>query len=492
MATQSNFPPEPTVPCPPRFWWLKRIAVAVTIALLGLIALRLWWGHAAAVRVRALVDAAHARGAPILPADFAPEPLAENENAAATLALAAASIVTDANFDAIAQTWNGGPFTPPELAQVDAIAAKNQRALQLARLARSQPRADWGLQICSPAISIRLPHLSSQRQLARLQEWIAQRDHERGRDGDALGHVRDLLREADAIDQGPQCVVTHLTALALVGLTTDLVEQIASDLHVAKGGPASSRSGAAAPEQIRAVIQGLIDERSLRTAGFRSWQGERMMVLDSGEHGPELLYAMRLLPRGSLRFELWLIRPAFLLDGIRLAGIRSQIAHAASRPNWPQAAAGLPQKPGNIDSSGLGQLAHPLDRVMSMTADRALRTHFQMLAERRAAAIELALCLYRLHHNGLLPAKLPALVPDYLPSLPADPMAGDGHGFCYHSATHPPVIYSVGENGVDDGGTRLPDGTPQGFRWNLPDAVFPLEPIPPSTQPSSAETQDDQ
>ena len=55
--------------------------------------------------------------------------------------------------------------------------------------------------------------------------------------------------------------------------------------------------------------------------------------------------------------------------------------------------------------------------------DRAIQTHFKLLTDRRAAAIELALRLYRLDHWGHLPAALQELVPQYLPYVPFDPMA---------------------------------------------------------------------
>jgi hypothetical protein len=58
---------EPTFPFPPRFRWLKRGTILVLLVIGGLVLLRLWWGHIATVRTRELVEAAHARGEPILP-----------------------------------------------------------------------------------------------------------------------------------------------------------------------------------------------------------------------------------------------------------------------------------------------------------------------------------------------------------------------------------------------------------------------------------------
>ena len=77
---------------------------------------------------------------------------------------------------------------------------------------------------------------------------------------------------------------------------------------------------------------------------------------------------------------------------------------------------------------------------------------------------------------GNLPETLQALVPDYLPAVPRDPF--DGQPFRY--STERRIIYSVGEDLTDDGGTR---GYEQGRRQRQKDLVFDLfthEPEPQS------------
>jgi len=78
--------------------------------------------------------------------------------------------------------------------------------------------------------------------------------------------------------------------------------------------------------------------------------------------------------------------------------------------------------------------------------------------------------------TGHLPETLQALVPDYLPVVPRDPF--DGQPFRY--STERRIIYSVGEDLTDDGGTR---GYEQGRRQRQKDLVFDLfthEPEPQS------------
>ena len=75
---------EPTVePIPPRYWWLKRIALAAGFLFVALFALRLWWGWEANRRLQAEIDKIIAKGEPIYPEDFDPkEDIPDDQNAA--------------------------------------------------------------------------------------------------------------------------------------------------------------------------------------------------------------------------------------------------------------------------------------------------------------------------------------------------------------------------------------------------------------------------
>ncbi|HRT28882.1 MAG TPA: hypothetical protein P5527_03720, partial [Kiritimatiellia bacterium] len=118
---------------------------------------------------------------------------------------------------------------------------------------------------------------------------------------------------------------------------------------------------------------------------------------------------------------------------------------------------------------------------------RIWRYQRKMLADkvRRACGDECKLSAVRLllacrayeETTGHLPETLEALVPDYLSAVPRDPF--DGQPFRY--STERRIIYSVGEDLTDDGGTR---GYEQGRRQRQKDLVFDLfthEPEPPNS-----------
>jgi hypothetical protein len=76
--------------------------------------------------------------------------------------------------------------------------------------------------------------------------------------------------------------------------------------------------------------------------------------------------------------------------------------------------------------------------------------------------------------NGTAPADLAALVPEFLPAVPPDLMDGrplryrlePGHGY---------TLYSVGEDGQDDGGSMVPSSGNSDYRpvWDGKDLVWP-------------------
>ena len=92
-----------------------------------------------------------------------------------------------------------------------------------------------------------------------------------------------------------------------------------------------------------------------------------------------------------------------------------------------------------------------------------LQSEFEVLARRRLAALALAVALYRADHDGRHPESLEALVPEYIPAVPEDPMAFKAAPIQYRVAPEP-IVWSTGRNGTDDGGKEVTDQTPPAQR----------------------------
>src|SRR5438552_2073671 len=135
-------------PDPPRYWWLKRLAVAYVLLAAGTVALRYPWYRAARGRVGGQVAAWRAAGQPVLAGDCASARVADSENGAVLLRAAAQSInailYTDEERDVLNSRGTGAP-TPAQIAVLEKVVKARRAGLDQARRARSSPRLDWGL-----------------------------------------------------------------------------------------------------------------------------------------------------------------------------------------------------------------------------------------------------------------------------------------------------------------------------------------------------------
>jgi hypothetical protein len=110
-----------------------------------------------------------------------------------------------------------------------------------------------------------------------------------------------------------------------------------------------------------------------------------------------------------------------------------------------------------------GQRGGLLTRLLMPALLRTYQLEMRHIADCRVARTALAVERYRLT-QGKLPQALDELVPAYLDAVPADPF--DGQALRYTLLAKGYVVYSIGEDGIDDGGTERKkdnlrsDGTP--------------------------------
>jgi len=103
---------------------------------------------------------------------------------------------------------------------------------------------------------------------------------------------------------------------------------------------------------------------------------------------------------------------------------------------------------------------------LSRAADIAVRAE----TERRLTIVAIAEKRFQLAH-GTLPRSLDELVPEFLFEVPGDPM-GSGPLHFKQSQDGAFCLYSVGEDGHDDGGDPTGSTNKFGF-WDGHDAVWP-------------------
>ena len=530
---------EPPGPYPVRFWWLKRLTLLVVLATAGVVVLRMWWGREADRRLRRAVDPIVAQGWPVRAEQMNPAQLPDGVNAALYFKQAIAAI--DPNNDSPAASSLNYPAYPPYGAPWETMAEKSvagsAKVFPLVRRARAFGRFDWGTRMRRPAPATLLPHLNGARHLANTVGDAALYAHVNGDDAAALEALRDVRHLSRAAGDEP-FVVSHLVSVGIDALALARLQVIAAGLRVAPEDaagdaatpPAAAPAGGAtallpatkvattprpAPRgQVTALIAELLNERDGVASLKKALAGERAMQLDTAE---------------ALGDAAPLLRPMFQLDALRMAEHGDALMEAASQPSWPaadavllRAAAARPPVPPPVRAAALfappaaaAAKREPVDypRLLSnslfgaTTLGRAIDQHMRLRADRRMTAVSLAAQLYRAD-NGHWPPSIDAMVPRYLPAVPADPMAADGRPLKYllvrdglPGGGDRPLVYSVGRNGVDDTPdlTVLPNSPWSGWhngrdeyrdlaRWvPVAPATTPASPgTPPASQPATA------
>ncbi|HNQ23944.1 MAG TPA: hypothetical protein PKK06_12705 [Phycisphaerae bacterium] len=461
-APTSVGPPPPTTvappvaqPFPPRFWWLKRIVVAVLVLLLALLGLRLWWGWEAQRRFDAAIAAYRAAGEPVFPEDFLTEQVPDEDNAARVYDRALQKLVLTTAGGVSLDDLLGWPETFRDRpAEVRELVEANAEVFLLLEQARTRPTVGWNIvpnAACfDTATGGVFTTFQAHRNLSRLAYLAAWHHHEHGDDGRALVIMAAAVAHARAIARQP-LHISQLVASACAGLHASLIEEIIPDLwsgDVPQGEPKPPYQR----ERVRGVIAELLDDAPWQEGAVRGFLGERALLVEAAGHGLDLSGGAggpRPLTMGR-RLVAWAVNPSYVLEVVAGMRLDRAIAQAMIEPTYPAARGRLLHE--RRGTSPWERWNAPLRLPYDEDISSAPSSYYRSLARRRLAATALAIRWYAVDHGGR-PTTLEELVPGYLPAVPLDPLASDGSALRYCPAERRPVLYSVGENGIDDGGT---------------------------------------
>lgn len=333
----------------------------------------------------------------------------------------------------------------------------------LIRLASAAPVNVTTRVLTSPMLLQEYPELSNLRDVAYYQKYRAFQALEAGQSDQALNR----LAEIEPVAVGAASNATLVSWLMSVGcraMQADAIIQTASDLRI------GSDPGAASPEQVRQLIASLLDDRAIVAEMHSAFRGERVMVIDgmqAVDNGNMLGPDVKARPLARL-LQRYVMRPA--IRSSIVAGIEQTSAAIATVPaaNWPTAKAQLGQipKPGFTDFFA---------RLFVPGYHRAFEARYQILTDRRLAAIALASRWFLLEH-GRFAEKWSDLVPAYLPNIPSD-LFTDGQPIQARFSGEQSLFWSVGQDGKDDQADEM---TRYGIShsWHAPDRVLHLTHLP--------------
>jgi len=304
-----------------------------------------------------------------------------------------------------------GEPLPADMAEaIEAHLAQNVRVLAILAEAVTIRECRFPVDL-TQGIATLLPHLSRLRECTHLLMYRAMIEGHLGQDEHATESIKAILALADPLRNEPT-LISQLVRIAIQACARLTVERRLGQVRLTD-------------EQLAYLSQAFadsIDEQAM----LRAVAGERATGLgDSEMHGP---------------------LPAFakfigLADVDRLAYLRGMDGNMALAE-------------GSIDPLALRSLLDriPCYRMVAPNLSAASRTKRQADSHTRTVLVGLAAKRYQLAHDTL-PKRLDELVPEYLDAVPTDPF--DGKPLRYKHTDTGAIVYSVGEDGLDDGGKKL-------------------------------------
>ena len=495
-----------------KFLWKILIGVTALVAMIALVAVVHHFQLKAAVnRYRAELKA---HGAPLELAQVVPRPVPPAQNAAPLFMEAAALLMND---DDVLST-NPPPamrgvapgkamvgWTQPEVRssyatnswlEVQAALEHDRSALALLFQITNSARFDFGLHY-DQRFDMLLTHLSLEKKTSQRLAAFALLDLRSGHPDAAVRNLRTLLALVNGT-QEERTAISQLVRIAIaqigVGVTWELLQSPnLNDQHLADLQADWSRLDFILAAENVLPVEREGDETT--AAKWRSSNGElnhyfelqkkARANLDMAEE-EDSFWRTATMKMKIIGWRYWWSYEDELryLKGcdVLLNSLRQARTHGAFQK-------ALATQDERLEELGITKLRNSVDAIFSSTVDfhalqsesvvtlaGVVRKVMRVEAAKQTAVAALALKRYQLKH-GNYPADLNELVPEFVSQVPPDPV--DGQPLRYHRNTDGRFrLYSVGENGQDDGGDPALEksATSSSFIWQNPqtrDWVWP-------------------
>jgi len=391
------------------------------------------------------IEAMHEAGYPVtlseLDAWYALPPFAENAadrimQALASLQLPAKQDMEDIPLLGRAELPDRGQrLDENTAAALGEILRDNEAALKLLREGAAIPHCRYPVDFAA-GYACQLPHVEHFRSAIKLlcleALWCAQQDQlERATDA-----ILTSLKVADSLKAEP-LFISQLVRQACRSQTLSTLEFLLNQRTFEQEPLAQLDRALAVGHDPNDVVRALAAERCFGHAAFSH-------PTEAGLAGSSSRAPMRVLVACQRTVGLHDASWTIFLD------LMDEYIRAAQRPPWQrQEAAGVVEaKLGTVNR------IHVMVRMLMPACGRVIQLDTENWARSRTARVALAAERHRLA-RGDLPGQLADLVPAYLASVPKDPF--DGAPLRYKRLDAGFVVYSVGPDRQDDGGTERPE-----------------------------------
>jgi hypothetical protein len=472
-----------------RFSIWKALAIApVVLVLIAVFAHGIWRANAKA-RLDKQVAALIAAGEPMRIEDFSETPLTEDQNLV-PLIFAAKRLEQESveRSERERDLHDNDPYafrqplTEPEVALLREHLGANAGALAVLRELDTKAGAFWNDLPASMTFGYLMPELNQVRAMANLLADDARLAMHERRWDDVVADIVDIQALANSM-QGRPGLVGALVGIGIHRLATEVALDAAASLET------SGESGAPR-EDVQRLVRSFLDDQLMIDNMQKGLRSERYLIqgamLSMGQAPTAAAPAAPAAPGAPVRWNglvRYAMKPALYSNASASLEVFDELLKVADRPSLKAFAAAsgpLDAKMSELKGSKVLVLAS----ILTPSMRRYVETGYNVRVDRHLAATALAARLYAIDHNGQLPPALEALVPDYLPVVPADSI--DGAPLRYDPARG--ILWSVGSDEKDGGGDESMLRTIAHFdRWQLRDVVVHLAPQP---RPVPAPTED--
>ncbi len=362
--------------------------------------------------------------------------------------------------------WLGRAETPdwparwPDemIATVDEFLSRQEALLAKLDVIADMPRGSFGRDYSGDALSILLPETTTVRTAAKLMVLAAEREARLGDMERAVQRLITVLNIGHSHADDP-ILISMLVVAAVEELGVNVLEHILTQHRFDE--PALER------------LQRAFADRGSVSLIARGLSGERVGQLALSDyvkrHGIQSISNAALGGGKSWSVTNWALAGILDLNLAKAIELLTPVVEAAD--SHAAAIKAADEMDAALASTSPLSVRYFITHSLVSSLSRSCVFFAQRAAHMRCTVAALAMERYRLG-NGALPESLDELVPEYLDSVPLDPF--DEKPLRYATKDGYVVIYSVGENGVDDGGDVQMSVKKKGCPRVLPDIGFRL------------------
>ncbi len=384
-------------------------------------------------RYEAALDALRKKGEHLTIEELAPPPIPDDRNAA-LLYERAFKLYDDLPEDVQTRLRSISHSKPLTAEQIDELREllSYTRDIRKTLLEASALSCRFPLDYDQATFATPLPHISPLQHCCALVAFSARLHLEEGRPDDALADCGVLLRMSRSVDNEP------ILISVLVGLGGRYSLFVRASEVLDRAEPA--------PEALRSLLT-LLGPETDRARLLLAMRGECCMTIDIGRQvlaKPETIDALLdnpEIPRGILTTD---SLSNDLLFGLECS---TRLIPLASKP-WFQSAPGWDAFDKDLVKDPQGNV---ITRFFCTDWSRSVMMFDRGIAQEDLLRLAIALRLHRLK-NGAYPDSLEPLAPAFLKKLPLDPFSGKN--YIYRREGKGFILYSIGDDMTDDGGTQ--------------------------------------